>query len=193
MTLRESNTLSVLGSSWCLLWKIKEVSEIKFPETVKNVLKTRFSRLDDECQGVLTLASFVGNDFTLETMSALTGIEENKLLELIDGMLKTGLIKEREVRGECVCSFADILVRDVVYEEVSLLERKKLHGVVGSALEKVYAQKINEHLGELASHLLESGDKEKALSYFLKAGDKAVRIFANDEATSYFQSALKLL
>ena len=108
-------------------------------------------------------------------------------------MLKTGLIKEREVRGECVCSFADILVRDVVYEEVSLLKRKKLHGVVGSALEKVYAQKIDEHLGELASHLLESGDKEKALSYFLKAGDKAVRIFANDEATSYFQSALKLL
>ena len=174
-------------------WKIKEVSEIEFPETVKNVLKTRFSRLDDECQSVLTLASFVGNDFTLETMSALTGIEENKLLELIDGMLKTGLIKEREVRGECVCSFADILVRDVVYEEVSLLKRKKLHGVVGSALEKIYAQKIDEHLGELASHLLESGDKEKALSYFLKAGDKAVRIFANDEATSYFQSALKLL
>ena len=105
----------------------------------------------DECQGVLTLASFVGNDFTLETMSALTGIEENKLLELIDGMLKTGLIKEREVRGECVCSFADILVRDVVYEEVSPLKRKKLHGVVISALKKVYAQLPTSILGALRS------------------------------------------
>jgi tetratricopeptide (TPR) repeat protein/KaiC/GvpD/RAD55 family RecA-like ATPase len=174
-------------------WKIKEVSEIEFPETVKNVLKTRFARLDEECQSVLTFASFVGNDFTLEAMCALTGIDENKLLELMDRMLKTGLIKEREVRGEGICSFADILVRDVVYDEVSLLKRKKLHGVVGCALEKVYAKKIDEHFGELASHFLESGEKDKALDYFLKAGEKAEKIYANNEAASYFQSALKLL
>jgi predicted ATPase len=174
-------------------WKFKEVSKIEFPESVKIVLKARFNRLDDECQNVLTMASFVGNDFTLEALSALTGIEENKLLELMDRMLKTGLIKEREVRGEGVCSFADILVRDMVYEEVSLLKRKKLHGVVGSALEKVYAKKIDEHSGELASHFLESGDKEKALDYFLKAGEKAAKIHANTEAISYFQSALRLL
>jgi tetratricopeptide (TPR) repeat protein/KaiC/GvpD/RAD55 family RecA-like ATPase len=174
-------------------WKIKEVSRIEFPETVKSVLKTRFARLDEECQNVLTLASFVGNDFTLEAMCALTNVEENKLLELMDKMLKTGLIKEREVRGEGVCSFVDILVRDVVYEEVSLLKRKKLHGVVGGALEKVYAKKIDEHFGELAYHFLESGNKDKALDYFLKAGDKAAKIYANSEAASYFQSALGLL
>ena len=174
-------------------WKIKEVSRIEFPDTVKSVLKTRFARLDEECQSVLTFASFVGNDFTLEAMCALTGIEENKLLELIDKILKTGLIKEREVRGEGVCSFADILVRDVVYDEVSLLKRKKLHGVVGRALEKVYVKKIDEHFGELASHFLESGDKDKALDYFLKATEKAQKVYANNEATSYFQSALALL
>jgi len=174
-------------------WKFKEISTIEFPKSVKNIVKTRFVKLDQECQNVLTLASFVGNDFTLEALLALTGIEENKLLELLDRMLRTGLIKEREVRGEGVCSFADILIRDVVYEEVSLLKRKKLHGVVGSALEKIYAKTIDEHLGELASHFLESGDKDRALDYFLKAGDKAAGIYANTEAASYFQSALRLL
>jgi len=174
-------------------WKLKEISKIEFPETVKNVVKARIGRLDEDWQNVLTLASFVGNDFTLEAICALTGIDEDKLLELMDGLLKTGLIKEREVRGEGVCSFADILVRDVVYEEVSLLKRKKLHGVVGNALEKVYAKKIDEHFGELASHFLEGGEKDKALDYFLKAGEKASKVYANIEAVSYFQSALKLL
>jgi tetratricopeptide (TPR) repeat protein/KaiC/GvpD/RAD55 family RecA-like ATPase len=174
-------------------WKIKEVSEIEFPETVKNVVKARLGRLDDDCQNLLTLASFVGNDFTLEAMCAVTGIEKSKLLESIDKTFKTGLIKERVTRGEGICSFADVLVRDVVYEEISPLKRKELHGVVGSALEKVYSKKIDEHLGELASHFLESGDKEKALDYFLKAGEKAEKIYANAEAASYFQSALRLL
>jgi tetratricopeptide (TPR) repeat protein len=174
-------------------WKFKEVSKIEFPETVKSVIKTRIDRLDEECQNVLTLASFIGNDFTLEAMCAVTGIEEGKLLELMDKMFKTGLIKERVIRGKGECSFADILVRDVVYEEVSPFKRKQFHGVVGSALEKVYARRIEEHLGELAYHFLEGGDKEKALDYFLKAGEKAERVYANSEAASYLQSALMLL
>jgi len=174
-------------------WKIKEVSSIEFPETVKNVIKARMSRLDDDCQNVLTLASFIGNDFSCEALHEVTGIEENKLLELVERLLKTGLVKHRVIRGEDVCSFADIIVRDVVYEEISPFRRKKLHNVVGCALEKVYAKKIDEHFGELAAHFLESGDKDKALGYFLKAGDKASKVYANSEAASYFQSALGLL
>jgi len=174
-------------------WKIREVSEIELPETVKNVVNARISRLDEDCQKVLTWASFVGNDFTLEAMCAVTGMEKSKLLASMDKMFKTGLIKERVIRGEGICSFADVLVRDVVYEEISPLRRKELHGVVGSSLERVYSKQIDEHLGELASHFFESGDKEKALGYFLRAGEKAEKIYANVEAASYFQSALRLL
>ncbi len=174
------------------MWSFKTISEIEFPQTVKNILKARFSRLDDECQNVLKMASFVGNDFTLRAMSALTGIEENSLIELMDRILKTGLIKEREIRGEGVCSFADVLIRDVVYEEVSLLKRKKLHMVVGTALEKTYVQKADEHFGELALHFLEGGDKDKALDYFIKASEKAEKVHAYDEAFSYLQHALRL-
>jgi len=174
-------------------WGIREVSKIEFPETVKDVIRARIGRLGDECQNVLTMASFVGKDFTFEALSGVTGVEEDELLEIMDKLLKTGFIKRREIRGEDVCSFADILVRDVVHGGVGHFKRKKLHGVVGSALEKVYAKNIDEHLGELALHFLESGNKEKALDYFLKAGDKATKIYANNEAASYFQSALKLL
>jgi tetratricopeptide (TPR) repeat protein/KaiC/GvpD/RAD55 family RecA-like ATPase len=174
-------------------WKFKKVSAIEFPESVKNIVKTRFSRLDDECQNVLTLASFVGNDFTLEIMSTLTGIEENKLLEIMDRLIKTGFVKHTVIRGEDICSFADIIMRDVVHEEVGPFRRKKLHGLVGQTLEKVYATSVDEHLGELALHFLEGGDKDKALDYFLKAGEKAQNVYANKEAISYFQSALKLL
>jgi len=174
-------------------WKFKEVSKIEFPKTVKSVIKARISRLDEECQNILTLASFVGNDFSFEAICGVTNIEENKLLELMEKLLKTGLVKERVVRGEDVYCFADVIVRDVVHEEVSHLRHRKLHSSVGNALEKVYAKKIDEHLGELAYHFLEGGDKEKALDYFLKAGEKAQTVYAHNEAFSYFQHALELL
>ena len=174
-------------------WKIKEISKVEFPETVRSVIKSRIDRLDDDCQNVLTLASFIGNDFTFEGMCAVTGFEEDKLLESMEKIDKTGLFKHRIVHGEDVCAFADIIVRDVVYEEVSPYRRKKLHRIVGRALEKLYAKEIDEHSGELALHFLESGDKDKALDYFLKAGENATIIYANSEAASYFQSALRLL
>jgi len=174
-------------------WKIRGVSRIEFPDTVKGVVKARIDRLDDECRNLLTMASFIGYDFTLEALREATGFEENKLVELLERMLKTGQIKERVVRGEDACSFADAIVRDVVHEEVSRLMHKRLHHVVGSALEKVYANKIDEHLAELAYQFLEGGEKAKALDYFLRAGEKAVKVYAHSEASTYFQSALSLL
>jgi adenylate cyclase len=174
-------------------WKIKEVSRIEFPKTVKSVIKKRLSQLDEESQRVLTMASLVGKDFTFEALLGVAGIDENQLLEIMEQMLKSGLIKERVMRGQDVFSFADIIVRDVVYEEVSHIRRKRLHSLVGNALEKVYAEKIDEHFGELAYHFLEGGDKKKALEYFLKAGEQAQKVYAHDEAYSYLQHAFELL
>jgi tetratricopeptide (TPR) repeat protein len=174
-------------------WKIKEVSRIEFPKTVKGVIKARISRLDDDCQNILTLASFVGNDFTFEALCGITGIEEDKLLELMEKLLKTGLVKEQVIRGEDVYCFADVIVRDVVHEEVSHLRHKKLHDSVGNALERVYAQNVNRHFGELAYHFLEAGNRDKALDYFFKAGEEAQKVYAHNEGFSYLQRALELL
>ena len=174
-------------------WKIKEVSKIEFPKTVKNVIKNRINRLDDECQNVLMMASFVGNDFSFEALCGVTQLGEDRLLETMEKLLKTGLIKEKVVRGEDSYSFADVIVRDVLHEEISHLRHKKLHSSVGLALEKVYSEKIDEHLGELAYHFLEGGDNARALDYFLKAGEKAQKVYAHNEAFSYLQHALELL
>jgi tetratricopeptide (TPR) repeat protein/tRNA A-37 threonylcarbamoyl transferase component Bud32 len=173
-------------------WKIKK-TQIEFPETVKSVIKKRISRLDQECQHVLTMASFIGKDFTFEVLREITDCEEDELLDLMETILKTGLIKEKVIRGEDVYSFADIIMRDVVQEEVSRLRYKKLHNIVGNAIEKVYAETRDQHFRELALHFLEGGNKEKALSYFLKAAEESLKVYANNEAASSLQSALDLL
>jgi hypothetical protein len=61
-------------------WKIREISRIEFPKTVKAVIKARIGRLDDECQNVLMMASFIGNDVTCGALCGVTGIEEDKMI-----------------------------------------------------------------------------------------------------------------
>lgn len=172
--------------------KIRSFFKIEFPRTVKDVLKERIDRLDKECQELLLTASFIGNDFTFEALREVTGIEDEKLLEKTENILKTGLLRCKVSRGEELCSFVDILIRDVLCEEVSPLRSKKLHLDIARALEKVYGNKKEEHCGELATHFLEGGEKDKAFDYFLKAGEKAKKVYANNEAASYFRTALEL-
>jgi predicted ATPase/KaiC/GvpD/RAD55 family RecA-like ATPase len=172
--------------------KIREFSKIEFPRTVKDVLKERIERLDKECQELLLTASFIGNDFTFEALREITGIEDEKLLEKTENILKTGLLRCKVSHGEELCSFADTLIRDVLCEEVSPLRSRKLHQDIALALERTYERKKEEHYGELATHFLEGGEKDKAFDYFLKAGEKAKKVYANNEAASYFRTALKL-
>jgi tetratricopeptide (TPR) repeat protein/KaiC/GvpD/RAD55 family RecA-like ATPase len=160
---------------------------------VKEVIQARISRLGDEAQHVLKLASVAGKDFTFETLLAVTDFDEEKLLTLMEKILETGLIVEKVLRGDAFYSFTDIIVKDVIYDQISYLRRRKIHGTVGHALEKIYAEDIDEHLGELASHFQESGNSEKALGFFLRAGERAEKIYANAEAASYLQSAYTLL
>ena len=64
---------------------------------------------------------------------------------------------------------------------------------VGEAVEKVYGKKIDDYLEALAYHFLEGNDLSKAVDYAQKAGDKAARLFAWDQARRYYETVLKLM
>ncbi len=188
-SLKEENVITLEENAL----KIKDVSEIALPESVKDVLKTRLKRLSDDCLEVIKSASFIGNEFTFEELLALTQIDEGKLLEMVEKMLKAGLLKCGTIRGKDALSFIDVLVRDFLVEEVSPIRRKKFHGLVALTLERIYKDGAEEHYNEIASHFLESGNDDKALDYFLKAGAHATKIYANREATMFNGYALSIL
>jgi hypothetical protein len=60
-------------------------------------------------------------------------------------------------------------------------------------VEKVCARKIDDHLEGLAYHFLEGNDLSRAVDYYQKAGDKATRLFAWDQARRHYETALKLM
>jgi len=174
-------------------WVVPDVSRIRIPDTVKAVVTQRLQRLDEACQRTLSLAAVVGREFDFQVLKEITGLEEDQLVNHLDECLRNGLIQERRVPTGEIYAFTDNQVRDVLFEGVSTVRRRRYHLQIGQILEKLHVKNLEEHADELAHHFREGRDDAKALKYFLKAGDRAMKVYANEEASSYFESALNLL
>ncbi|MEK7878655.1 MAG: tetratricopeptide repeat protein, partial [candidate division NC10 bacterium] len=71
--------------------------------------------------------------------------------------------------------------------------RSEWHGLVGAALERLAGDALEDHLPALADHYARSANREKALHYLIRAGDRAARQYAASQAQAYGEQALALL
>jgi eukaryotic-like serine/threonine-protein kinase len=174
-------------------WGVKDLSQVHVPQGIKEVLRKRLECLDEESNHVLSAAAVIGREFSFPVLGEVTGLDEDRLIDIIEKCLHARLLVDRHVPGEEVYAFADNQLRDVLYEDISPVRRRRHHLKVGQAVEKVYARKIDDHLESLAYHFLEGNDLSKAVDYSQKAGDKAKRLFAYDQARRHYETALKLM
>jgi tetratricopeptide (TPR) repeat protein len=72
-------------------------------------------------------------------------------------------------------------------------DRQRIHYGVGLALENLYPGRTDEIAELLALHYGNSDDPDKAVDYTILAAEKAQRRWANSEALSYFDTALRRL
>ena len=174
-------------------WGVKYLSDVHVPRGIKELLGKRLECLDEESCHVLSAAAVIGREFSFPVLREVTGLDENRLIDMVDRCLQARLVVARHILGEEVYAFADTQLRDVLYEDISPVRRRRQHMKVGEAVEKVYAKKIDDYVEALAYHFLEGNDLSKAVDYAQKAGDKAARLFAWDQARRYYETVLKLM
>ncbi|MGB6500738.1 MAG: AAA family ATPase [Thermoplasmata archaeon] len=169
-------------------------SELHLPENVRQVIHQRLSRLNPRTMEVLKIASIIGVEFTFGLLKKATGETDDTLLSALEEALQLRVVRERrDDRGRAVYTFADDQIRDSVYEELSLVRAQQYHRRVGLALESESGASQFESLEALATHFLRGNAPEKALKYFIDAGDRAADLHAPDQAVSRYGSALDLL
>ncbi len=71
--------------------------------------------------------------------------------------------------------------------------RRALHARIVEAIERLHAGRLDEQVDRLATHAVRGEIADKAVTYLHRAGDKALRRSANNEAISYYTQALDLL
>jgi predicted ATPase len=170
------------------------------PARVEGVIEKRIERLEERLRETLAVASVEGEDFTAQVVAKVREFRERQLLRDLSRELEKRhrLIKEREEvtvdrRRLSRYQFAHTLFQQYLYNELSVGERRLLHGEVAGVLEELYKDQTDEIAVQLAHHYSEAGEEEKAVAYKIKAGEKAAGVFAWEEARQHFETTLELL
>jgi tetratricopeptide (TPR) repeat protein len=170
------------------------------PARVEGVIEKRIERLEESLRETLSVASVEGEDFTAQVVAKVREIRERQLLRDLSRELEKRhrLIQEREEltvgpRSLSRYQFVHTLVQQYLYNELGAGERRLLHGEVAGVLEELYKDQIDEIAVQLARHYSEAGKVEKTITYTIKAGKKAVGLFAWQEARQHFETTLELL
>jgi tetratricopeptide (TPR) repeat protein len=166
------------------------------PQSVREVIRTRLSRLSAEASELVSAAAVLGRGFDLETPVSMTSLGEAEGLNGSDELVERHLLREeaggREegslLDSSPTFSFTHEKIRQVAYTEMGHARRRLLHRRAFEVLEEGDAP-----AAQLAHHALLGGLAEQAFRYGVAAGDGAVEVFSVKDAIEHYERARELL
>ncbi len=170
-------------------WKRCEIGELIIPQSVKEAIGNRLDRVGRESNEVLRAAAVLGKTFTFDELMATIGDrQEDATLDALDEAVAAQLITTDS--GDSF-SFTHDKIREVLYEELNPVRRRRLHRLAAEVLEgrRTDSGATRYPAEKLAYHYIQAGDYEHGLVYAKQAAVEAEQIFAFDEAIAAYTSA----
>src|SRR5215213_3572049 len=171
-----------------------KVDEASVPDSIRLVVGERLSRLSGPTREALVAAAVAGRVFPPDFVGELAGVDTDALVDAFEEAEAARLIAP--VKGDGNLAFSHELIRQTLLADLSTLKRERLHLRAADAIERRYADDLEEHAADLTHHLSRAGrlaDRPRLVRYLTIAGERAADAAAFDDAVAHFQQALSLL
>ncbi len=189
----EDNVIYFQDDTWRMNPSAK-LEEVGVPETLQGLILARFDRLNLTQRHVIQSAAVIGNPFSVNVLDKmLDKYSRKEILDTLNYLAQHDFIEPQSYGLSRGYRFRHGLVSDAIYSTLLARERKNLHQQVAEAIESVNKGHLEEQVEILAHHYSRSYQLDRALSYLVMAGKKAMRDFANEQARQHFVTALGLL
>ncbi len=161
----------------------------RVPDTIQELIEARLDRLPPHPRRVLDLGAVCGRTFWSRVLERL--VPEIDVATQLRSLESDTFIVQRARSPELTYAFRQVLIQEVAYQTQLQATRRVTHASVAAAIEALYASRLDEFVDFLAYHYERSDDRAKAAAWLLRAGDRALRLYAAREAQAYYTSALE--
>jgi tetratricopeptide (TPR) repeat protein len=186
----EGNPLYVVEVARTL--KASAVNEVggafAVPANVRIAITQRLDALSPECRRALTLASVFGREFGAVALARAAELEPALVLPLLDEASTARLVGPEA--GGSRWRFTHILIAEVLAESLSVAQSVTLHCRAAAAL--ACDRGAEESAAQIAQHWLAAGptgDPEQAVTWACRAGERALRLLAYEDAIHHYRLA----
>lgn len=166
---------------------------LQVPATVQAIIAARIDRLDPQEKRLLQAAAVIGTHVPFALLRAIVEVDEETLRRCLAQLQTAEFVYEAQLFPDLEYAFKHALTHEVAYGSVLQDRRRALHAAIVEAIERLYADRLPEHVERLAHHAVRGRVLPQAVRYLREAGSKAVGRSANREAVAYFEEALALL
>jgi tetratricopeptide (TPR) repeat protein len=157
---------------------------------VQAVLATRLAQLSPPARQLAEVAATIGRQFSIPLLQQAGDADEEGLTHGLDELWRRRIVRER---GLDAYDFSHDKLRETAYTTLSPARRRLLHHRVAQALESIHGADLDPASRQIAAHYRRAGRPAQAIPYYLRAGQVASRIYAQQEAIATFERALALL
>jgi DNA-binding winged helix-turn-helix (wHTH) protein len=182
---RQALDLIALRGDWSFVEEA--LPPMDLPPAIRHVIRRRLAALAEGTRGALEAAAVVGNTFETPVLATVLEVTAERVLEDLEPAVQMGVIQQKGGQPD-VFTFAHVLAKDSLYEELGMRKRGELHGRIAHALSQRYGGARSRYLGEIAGHYLQ------ALPFDLERTIDACRsAAAAAQEASGFEAAAQLL
>jgi tetratricopeptide (TPR) repeat protein len=167
-------------------WRRQKTGELTLPQSVKAAIGHRLERISDPASEVLRTAAVLGKQFEFAELLSIARKPEDALLDALDEAVAAQLIVPG--RGESF-AFTHDKIREVLYDELNPIRRRRLHLSIAEGLERLEEQGKDVAVEDLSHHFVHSGDCARGLIYAERAARAAEKVFAWEEALTMLERA----
>lgn len=165
---------------------------LAIPNTLHDSLMARLDRLSTT-KALAQLGAAIGREFSYALIRAVSPWDEDLLQDGLAQLVRAEFLYQQGVAPRATYRFKHALIQDAAYQSLLKSTRQQHHQHIAAALEAGFPEIVETRPELIAQHYTEAGLIEQAVPYWHAAGRRALRVYANLEATNHAKRGLELL
>ena len=166
-------------------------TSVAVPASLHASLMARLDRLGT-AKEVAQIGAAIGREFTHALLAAVVSKPEEELVSALNRIVQADLLFRQGLPPHASYIFKHALVQDAAYGTLLRAKRVELHARLARVLDQQFPDTKENNPEVIARHYAEAGLALEAIDYWQRAGNRAAKRSANQEAVAHFRRA-KLL